>query len=469
MKVDTLIIGAGSAGLSALREVRRRTDDFLLINDGHWGTTCAAVGCMPSKALIEVANAFHRRHDFGSFGIRGADRLDIDIPAVLSHVRAVRDGFVKGPESVPDDLGRRALSGRARLVAPDAVEVDGQRITARAIILAPGSRPIIPAPWQEFGDRILTSDTLFEQTDLPSRIAVIGLGAIGVELAQALSRLGLEVAGFDAAETLAGIDDPKVLESFRALLGAEFPVHLGAEAKLEDAVGASRVTAGDASFTADAVLAAIGRKPNIDGLGLDVLGVELDAQGLPQIDPETLRIGDSAVFLAGDANGHRALLHEAADEGHIAGRLSAPEAREDSYCRRTALSITFCSPQVARVGRKLSELPQDTLIGPVDFARQGRARIMAKAAGILRIYADPADGRLLGAEICAPAAEHMAHLLALAIERGLSVPQILAMPFYHPVLEEGLRSALREIAKQLPEPGSSDLSCCEAIGHDALD
>ena len=306
MKVDTLIIGAGSAGLSALREVRRRTDDFLLINDGHWGTTCAAVGCMPSKALIEVANAFHRRHDFGDFGIRGADRLDIDIPAALARVRAMRDGFVKGLESVPDNLGRRGLFGRARLVAPDAVEVDGQHITARAIILAPGSRPIIPAPWQEFGDRILTSDTLFEQTVLPRRIAVIGLGAIGVELAQALSRLGLEVAGFDAAETLAGIDDPKVLESFRALLGAEFPVHLGTEAKLEEAVGAIRVTAGDASFTADAVLAAIGRKPNIDGLGLDVLGVELDAQGLPQIDSETLRIGDSPVFLAGDANGHRA-------------------------------------------------------------------------------------------------------------------------------------------------------------------
>ncbi len=469
MNVDTIIIGAGTAGLSALREVRRTTDDFLLVNDGHWGTTCAAVGCMPSKALIEAANAFHRRHAFSEFGIHGGNGLRVDIPAVLARVRALRDDFVKGPESVPGKLGKRAMAGRARLLGPNAVDVDGTRIEARAIILAPGSRPIVPEPWRAFGDRLLTSDTLFEQTDLPRRIAVIGLGAIGVELAQALSRLGLDVAGFDAAGTLAGIDDPAILATFRKLIEAEFPVHLGAEAQLEDAGSAIRVTAGDAFFTADAVLAAIGRQPNLDGVGLETLGVELDKRGLPQIDPETLRIGDTSVFLAGDANGSRALLHEAADEGHIAGQLAAPDAPTRSFCRRTPLAITFCSPQVAHVGPPRSALPKDVLIGAVDFSRQGRARLAATASGLMRLYADPGNGRLLGAEICAPAGEHMAHLLALAVDQGLSVPQILAMPFYHPVLEEGLRSALREIARQLPDQGRSDLSCCEEIGHDALD
>jgi len=127
MKVDTVIVGAGSAGLSALREVRRYTDDFLLVNDGHWGTTCAAVGCMPSKALIEAANAFDRRNSFEEFGIRGADGLRADIPAVLARVRKMRDGFVKGPQSVPGELGKRAISGRARR--------------------APSSSPPAAAPW----------------------------------------------------------------------------------------------------------------------------------------------------------------------------------------------------------------------------------------------------------------------------------------------------------------------------------
>lgn len=363
MKVDTVIVGAGTAGLSALREVRRYTDDFLLVNDGHWGTTCAAVGCMPSKALIEAANAFHRRHDLNAFGIRGADGLHADIPAVLARVRKLRDGFVKGPESVPGKLGKRALRGRARLKGPGVVEVDGQEIEARAIILAPGSSPVVPAPWKAFGDRILTSDTLFEQPDLPRRIAVIGLGAIGIEIAQALSRLGLEVAGFDAAESLAGIDDPAVLAAFRPLIEAELPLHLGAAAELKDTGAALRVTAADGAFAADAVLAAIGRRPNLVGLGLDTLGVPLDNRGMPQIDPETLRIGDLRVFLAGDANGIRPLLHEAADEGHIAGRMAAPDAPGRGFCRRTPLSVVFASPQLARVGTSLSALPEDVVTG----------------------------------------------------------------------------------------------------------
>ena len=470
MKVDTVIVGAGSAGLSALREVRRYTDDFFLINDGHWGTTCAAVGCMPSKALIEAANAYHRRHAFDEFGIRGADSLRADIPAVLARVRKMRDGFVKGPKSVPVELGKRAISGRARLDGPGRLEVNGQEIEARAIILAPGSRPVVPAAWADFGDRILTTDSLFEQLDLPRRVAVIGMGAIGVEIAQALARLGLDVAGFDAVDGLAGIDDAQVLEAFRPLLAAEIALHLGTAAELAPEGDAIRVSAQGASVTVDAVLAAVGRRPNIDTLGLETLGVPLDNNGMPEIDPATLRIGALPVFLTGDANGIRPLLHETADEGHIAGRMAAPDATSEGSCRRTALSIVFASPQVARVGSPLSQLKdRDVVSGTADFARQSRARMAQTAAGLLRVHAERASGRLLGAEMCVPSAEHLAHLLALAVEGRMTVADMLAMPFYHPVLEEGLRSALRDLAKDVSRAGGSDLSDCPATGHDALD
>ena len=470
MKVDTVIVGAGSAGLSALREVRRFTDDFLLVNDGHWGTTCAAVGCMPSKALIEAANAFHRRGAFEEFGIRGAQGLSADIPAVLARVRRMRDGFVKGPEAVPGKLGKRAISGRARLRGPGRLEVNGEAVEARAIILAPGSSPVVPGPWRDFGDRILTTDTLFEQADLPRRIAVIGMGAIGVEIAQALARLGLEVAGFDAVEALAGIDDPEVLAAFRPLIEAELALHLGAPAEIEDAGGALGVTGAGGSFEADAVLAAMGRRPNIDDLGLETLGVPLDKDGLPEVDAASLRIGELPVFLAGDANGSRPLLHEAADEGHIAGRMANPDAEGGGLCRRTPLFITFSSPQVARVGPPLSDRgAADVATGQADFSKQARARMAQTAAGLLRIHADRKTGRLLAAEMCAPGAEHLAHLLALAVEAEMTVADMLAMPFYHPVLEEGLRSALRDLARDVAGAGGSDLSDCKAIGHDALD
>jgi dihydrolipoamide dehydrogenase len=328
---------------------------------------------------------------------------------------------------------------------------------------------LVPPDWTRFGDRILTTDTLFEQRDLPPRIAVIGMGPLGLEMAQALSRLGVEVAGFDAVETLAGLSDPQIIAALRGALEREFPLYLGTPAELSEAGGAMTVSNEAGRFTADAVLAAVGRRPNIDGLGLETLGVELDDKGMPPVDPMTLQIGDLPVWLAGDANGDRALLHESADEGHIAGRNAAAETPR-TYCRRIELAIVFASPQVARVGGRWADLdPDRTATGSVDFSKQGRARTAERAEGLLHVYADTASGKLAGAEMCAPAAEHLAHLLALAIQQELGVADMLAMPFYHPVLEEGLRSALRELSRQVPGGGGSDLADCPALDIDALE
>lgn len=206
---EVVIVGAGSAGLAALREVRKRTQDFLLVNDGLWGTTCARVGCMPSKVLIEAANAYHRHHAFEEFGIRGAGALSVDLPAVLRRVRRLRDGFVKGTLQATDNLGERAVSGRARLLGPGRLAVDGREISARAIVLATGSSPVVPPAWQSLGERLLTTDTLFERETLPPRIAVVGLGAIGVEMAQALARLGIAVSAFGRGH-IGGLSDAKV-------------------------------------------------------------------------------------------------------------------------------------------------------------------------------------------------------------------------------------------------------------------
>ena len=469
MKVDTVIVGAGSAGLSALREVRRYTDDFLLVNAGDWGTTCAAVGCMPSKALIEAANAYHRRHAFPAFAIAGSDQLSIDIPAVLGRVRSLRDRFVGGVLKTTENLGERNIAGKACLLGPNRVDVNGQTYEARRIIIATGSHPIVPAAWQDFSERILTTDNLFEQQDLPQRIAVIGLGVIGIEIAQALARLGLDITGFGTDAHLAGISDPTVNDRFAALLHQEMTFHTRAEARVSATAGGLHVSAPDQEIEVDAVLAAMGRRPNIDGLGLDKLGVELDQQGLPPVDPTTMRIADLPVFFVGDVNSQVPLLHEAADEGHIAGRNATAHSCH-CYQRRTPLSVVFSDPNVAIIGKPLNELDSgETLIGQVDFSNQGRARTAEKNHGLLRIYTEKQSGKLLGAEMCAPAGEHMAHLLALAIQQQMTVRQLLGLPFYHPVLEEGLRSALRDLASQLPEDHETDLATCGSFDCEALD
>ncbi len=470
--LDTLIIGAGTAGLAALREVRKRTDNYLLVNDGPWGTTCARVGCMPSKMLVEAANALHARTRFETFGLRGGEHLRADLPAVLARVRALRDEFVAGTLRA-SDAGDKAIAGRARLLDAHRVEVNGQTWKTRSVIVATGTRPVLPDEWLAFGDRILTTDTLFEQPTLGPRMAVIGLGAIGAELAQALARLGVEVVAFVTSERVAGLGDEAVNARLYEQLKGEFAISVGGHAQLRELAGGIEVSNGQATVVVDQVLAAVGRTPNVEHLGLDTLGPSLDRHGLPPMEPCTLQVGDTPVFLAGDVDRDRALLHEAADEGHMAGINAVRLARGQAlrhFRRRVPLAITFCEPNAASVGLGWDAVQQQPhLVGEVDYARQGRARVALRNAGLLRIYAAQESGRLLGAQMCAPDGEHLAHLLALAIDRELTVQQLLRMPVYHPTLEEGLRSALRQIARQLPAASETDLSDCENLGAAALD
>jgi dihydrolipoamide dehydrogenase len=184
-KYDVVVIGAGTAGLTAVREIAKQTENFLLVNDGPYGTTCARVGCMPSKVLIETANVFHRRRIFDEFGVRGGVNLEIDVPAVLARVRRLRDGFVSGTLETTRKLGNRSIPGRAMFVAPDKLAINGKIIQAKRIVIATGSRPVLPDAWRGLGDRIITSDSLYEMPDLPPALAVVGLGTVGVEMAQA--------------------------------------------------------------------------------------------------------------------------------------------------------------------------------------------------------------------------------------------------------------------------------------------
>jgi dihydrolipoamide dehydrogenase len=457
--LDVIIIGAGTAGLSALREVRKRTERFALINDGPWGTMCARVGCMPSKALIAAANAFEGRRRLEAFGISGADALHLDVPAVLRRVRALRDDFVAGTLEVTNGLGERAMTGPARLLGPDCVRVNGRDLRARRIIIATGSTPIVPKPWLPLGDRLLTTDTLFEQQTLPNRLAVIGQGALGVELAQALRRIGLDVVALGDTQTVAGLTDPEVNALALEMLRRELPVHLGDKAELSSLGAEVRVRAGRTEVVVDRVLVALGRRPNVEGLGLDALGVELDSNGAPKVNAQTMQAEGLPVFLAGDARAS-GIQHEASDDGHIAG-MNATAQSIECFRRRTPLTIIFSEPNIAMVGQRFAELDlSQALIGEVRFEDQGRARIAQCNRGVLRVYAARHSGVVLGAELCAPGGEHLAHVLALAIERALTVTELLRTPLYHPALEEGLRTALHQLSAQLPGSKDSDLARC---------
>ena len=193
-KVDVAVIGSGTAGLNAMAQVRRAGKSFVLINGGEPGTTCARVGCMPSKAMIQVAEDYHRRTHLGKYGIDGHQEMTLDIKEAMEHVQDLRDTFVdrvlgNSTDNMPADL---FIQDYARFLEPTLLEVAGQHIRAERVVIATGSRPLVPQAWQVFGERVLTTDDIFELEDLPASVAVIGLGTIGLELGQSLHRMGVE-------------------------------------------------------------------------------------------------------------------------------------------------------------------------------------------------------------------------------------------------------------------------------------
>ncbi|MES9884173.1 MAG: dihydrolipoyl dehydrogenase [Sedimenticola sp.] len=451
--VEVAIIGSGSAGLYALSKVKPSGKSFVLINGGKPGTTCARVGCMPSKALIQVAEDYHRTGILGRYGVEGHKSLTLDTEETMEYVQDMRDTFVdrvlgNSTNQMSDEL---FIEGYAQFIEPNLLEVEGRRFRADKIIIATGSTPVIPAPWQAFGDRVITTDDLFEMESLPQSVAVIGLGVIGLEIGQSLSRLGVKVTGFDMIETIGGLDDPEVAKSAIDILGKEFPIHLGAAAEITEEGDKLRVTAGEHSVVVDKVLASLGRRPNLDKLAIENAGIERYENGIPAYNRNTMQIGDSHIFIAGDINGERQLLHEAGDEGRIAGRNASSE-KIQAFKRKTTLAINFCDPNICHIGARWSELdPATTAVGEVNMPPVGRALIMGKNRGIIRVYAEKSSGKLLGSEMICTKGENLAHLLAWSIQQELTVGQLLQMPFYHPVIEEALQAALYDLYSKVEE------------------
>lgn len=452
-KYDVIIIGAGTSGLTARREIAKKTDKYLVIDDGPLGTTCARVGCMPSKVLIQAANDFHRRKKFETLGIQGGESLKLDTKQVMKHVRSLRDRFVRGVMGGMEEWREtHLLRGRAHFTDANTVEVDGEKYFADKFILAPGSRPILPGNMTDFKSHILTNDEIFELEDLPSSVAVIGLGVIGIELGQALSRLGVETIGITKGKSIGGVSDPEIQDYIAKAVEKDLPIfYNGAELKQIMPNGKVQIEADGKLMEVEKVVLSVGRRSNVDRLKLENAGVPLNERGLPEFDTSTMEVkGFPHMFLPGDVNADRPILHEAADEGTIAGHNILAE-KVECFKRRTSIGVTFSDPNIAFVGKRFSEIDEDFVTGSVTFEGQGRSIVKLKEIGLMHVYVSKKTQEVIGAELMAPDGEHLAHLLAWGITMKLTVFEMLKMPFYHPVIEEGLRTALRDAAGKIED------------------
>jgi dihydrolipoamide dehydrogenase len=462
LQTDVVVIGAGTAGLSAYRNAKQFTQNVLMIESGPYGTTCARVGCMPSKLLIAAAEAAHSIEMAPAFGVHSSKPV-IDGKAVMARVKSERDrfaGFVV--EAVDEIPSEDKIRGYAQFLDANRVQIDKHTIiTAKRFVIATGSRPSYPGVFNNFGDRLIINDDVFDWDDLPESVAVFGPGVIGLEIGQALHRLGVKVKLFGVGGAIGPLTDPVVKDYANTVFAEEFYVDTDSNVSDMKQVGnKAELTYTDKQGVKhteqfDYVLAATGRVPNTDKLGLENTGIELDERGVPLADAHTMQCGNSHIFIAGDASNMIPLLHEASDQGTIAGQNAGRYPRVRAGLRRAKIAAVFSDPQIAMVGESFKEISQRLgscecfEIGEVSFENQGRSRVMLKNKGHMRVYAEHGTGLFLGAEFIGPQAEHIAHLLAWAVQNKMTVPQMLDMPFYHPVIEEGLRTALRDLNAKL--------------------
>ncbi|MBS7670652.1 dihydrolipoyl dehydrogenase [Croceicoccus gelatinilyticus] len=466
---DVAIIGAGTAGMSAYREASRYTDRIALIDGGPLGTTCARVGCMPSKLLIAAAEAAEAGRHAAMFGVTHGPAI-IDGKAIMNRVRSERDRFVGFVEQAIMAFDRCELIREyARFEDNHTLRLSsGRTVTARTVVIASGSSPVIPYTLQAAGDRLIVNDDVFDWHDLPGSVAVMGTGVIGLELGQALHRLGVRVRLFGRRGRVGMITDPVVRDYAAKCLADENPMTWDVEPAVSregDKVVLNWGPSAEEQEQFDFVIAAAGRRPNVAWLGLENTSLAPYEKDVPPYDALSGRTAAKNIFIAGDATAQLPLLHEAADEGRIAGENAALYPDFYRRVRRTPIGIVFSDPQIAVVGAShaalLSDRTTDFAVAEVSFEDQGRARVMGVNKGLLRVYAENGTGRFLGAEMFGPAAEHIAHLLAWTIEAGMTVEQILQMPFYHPVIEEGVRTAFRHLAEALGGQANPPLRCME--------
>lgn len=446
---DIAIIGAGTAGLHAYKSAVKAGADVLLIERGDGGSTCTLNGCIPSKLLIAAGRAAAQARKAALFGI-GTGEVTVDGPAVLRRLREQRDkaeGQIAG--QYRDLPAADRLHGEARFTGPTTLAVDGATIVAaRAVIVATGGRPEIPEPLEPVRALVHTHETIFEIADLPASLAVIGAGPLGLELAQAFARLGVEVIVLDKSDKLGALDDPEAEAAARGALEQEMAIHLGVEVTATMADGKARIGwSGDSAGErlVDLVLAATGRRPDLASLDFAATGLATDDHGVPAFDHASHRCGDADVFVAGDADAWRPVLHEAARGGTIAGTVATGGAALPPI---PSLAIAFTEPNLVAVGAPFAALPEGAIIGTAQAHDNARSGIDGDDVGLVRLYAD-ADGKLLGGTIVLTGGEHLGQSLALGLQRGMHAADFADQAWYHPVLEEMLQAAARDIVDRL--------------------
>jgi dihydrolipoamide dehydrogenase len=456
---DVIVIGAGPAGYPcAIRAAQNGLkvaciDEWKNYDGSHaYGGTCLNAGCIPSKALLESSELYHRAgSEFATHGIK-LKGLGLDLAAMQKRKAQIVKGSTQGITGLFKAAGVSALQGHGRLLSGNRVEYtpfDGekQELRAKHVVLASGSVPMELASVPFDGERIVDSWGALEFSEVPKRLGVIGAGVIGLELGSVWRRLGSEVVVLEALEQFLFMADQQVAkEALKQFKKQGLDIRLGAK------VGSARKgkagvvlgyadSSGEHEVTVDKVVVAIGRRPFTKDLLAKDSGVELDERGFVKVDHEC-RSSAAQVWAVGDVVRGPMLAHKGKEEGVMVADLIAGQLSEVNY--KTIPSVIYTAPEIAWVGETEDEVKKNGRaykVGVFPFMASGRARAMESTAGFAKVISAQDDDEILGVHIIGPMAGELIAEAVLAMEYSASTEDLQRTIHAHPTLSEALHEA----------------------------
>jgi pyruvate/2-oxoglutarate dehydrogenase complex dihydrolipoamide dehydrogenase (E3) component len=445
-RYNLVVIGAGTAGLVTAAGAAGLGAKVALVERHLMGGDCLNVGCVPSKALIRAARAWADVRDAAAFGAEVPPGTRMNFPAAMERVRRLR-ARISANDSARRfrDLGVDVFLGAGRFSGRDTVEVAGKTLRFRKAVIATGARPAAP-PIPGLADvGFLTNETVFNLTELPQRLAVIGAGPIGCELAQAFSRFGSRVYLIEAMHGILPNEDRDAAEVVLRSLGRDGVTLLCCGGELQvakDGEGARLTVASHGQhfeITVDEILVAVGRRPNIEGLSLDTVGVAVEKTGVKVND--RLQTTNPRVYAAGDICSGYKFTH-AAD---FQARVVIQNALFFGRAKGSALTIPWCTytdPEIAHVGlyereAKAQGIPTKTFVQ--EFKDVDRAILDGETEGLVKVCVQEGTDKILGATVVARRAGEMLPELTFAITHGLGLGKIATTIHTYPTQAEAIR------------------------------
>lgn len=459
---DLVVIGGGSAGYAAARTARESADRVAIIDKGpELGGLCILRGCMPSKTLIYAAEVLHLARHGSAYGLR-IPSASLDMAALQKRKRfliADFQGYRQGQlESERFTLFREA----ARFVDRETIELfpSGRRLTARGFVIATGSVVNTPpVPGLDLPG-IWTSDDVLDLDQLPASMIVLGGGIVACELAQFLARAGVKVTQIQRSPHIlkeASVEASSVIRRAFEAEGIELRTgtRLQRITRTGDGFGVDYLDAEGCvrEARAETLLNALGRRPAVDGLGLEAAGVTLDPSGRIAINAYQ-QTNNSRVYAAGDVCGPHEIVHIAILQGELAARHALGRAsRPVDFASRTG--VIFTDPQVATAGLSMDEATahgHELISADYPFDDHGKSMLMDATMGYVKVWADRSTGRIIGAECVGKDGGELIHAMAVAISLRATAHDLLGVQWYHPTLSEIWSYPIEEIAEALPLP-----------------